>query len=399
MVLTLFFATILFLSGQSAGMEPRKSPETGRVRLLYIGVLEDWYLPCWYLCRDPFFEVHMVPANLNLYRWDDLRRWARQYMPRSYRGLIEGYDVITFFGANPYVFTSRAHIWLRDSVVDGGLGTWIYGTSAYHFSDWFDYTCLGQVFPVEIESGHVSSRSTLRILRPENPLMASLPTYEDVLFFGFRRMKPKAGAEVLAELVPASGSPGPHIVWWDIGNGRSVADSAVVGSRKEGCPICEWEFLPDSLSNAHLYAAGLSIPSDPIQVHKVRIMLDRYHVGKRSLLSTIEFIAKFGANPIPVEEALLAADEDLGNVEDAYLEQEFSRCLTMVESMVADLDDATLLAIELKNKALLWTHAAEWLVLTATSMLVGFVSWTVMVRRHLYRPVATTMLRQSGALT
>jgi hypothetical protein len=399
MVLALFSVAILVLLAQVGGMEPRKSPETGRVRLLYIGVLEDWYLPYRYLSRDPFFEVHMVPANINLYRWDDLKRWARQYMPRTYGRLVEGYDVITFFGANPHVFTSRVHIWLRDSVMEGGLGTWIYGTGTYHFSDWFDYTCLRQVFPVEIESGHVSSRSTVRILKPGNPLMASLPTYEDLLFFGFRRTKPKTGAEVLAELVPASGSPGPHMVWWDIGHGRSLADSAVVGSRKEGCPVCEWEFLPDSLSNAHLYAAGLSIPSDPIQVHRVRIMLDRYHTSKRSLLSTIEFIAKFGANPIPVEEALLVAEEGLVDVEDAYLEQEFSRCLTMVESMVADLNDATLLAIELKNKALLWTQAVEWLVLTATSMLVGFVSWTIMVRRRLYRPVATTRLRQSGALT
>jgi hypothetical protein len=35
---------------------------------------------------------------------------------------------------------------------------------------------------------------------------------------------------------------------------------------------------------------------------------------------------------------------------------------------------------------------AEWLVISGTSMITGFVLWTLMVRRRLYREVQVTKL-------
>ena len=44
-------------------------------------------------------------------------------------------------------------------------------------------------------------------------------------------------------------------------------------------------------------------------------------------------------------------------------------------------------AVKAKNQALLWIYAIEWLVVTGTLMIGGFILWSLMVRRKLYREV------------
>lgn len=41
---------------------------------------------------------------------------------------------------------------------------------------------------------------------------------------------------------------------------------------------------------------------------------------------------------------------------------------------------------------MLWVYVTEWLVVSSTGMVCGFILWTVMVRRALYRAVQETRL-------
>ena len=49
-------------------------------------------------------------------------------------------------------------------------------------------------------------------------------------------------------------------------------------------------------------------------------------------------------------------------------------------------------ALRLKDQALAWVYLVEWLVVSGVFLLCGFVLWTVMIRRRLYREVSTTRL-------
>ncbi len=60
-----------------------------------------------------------------------------------------------------------------------------------------------------------------------------------------------------------------------------------------------------------------------------------------------------------------------------------------MESLLIDLNQAEARMIELKDQAMFWIHLVEWLVITATVMISGLATWTLMVRRRLYREVQT----------
>jgi hypothetical protein len=47
-------------------------------------------------------------------------------------------------------------------------------------------------------------------------------------------------------------------------------------------------------------------------------------------------------------------------------------------------------AVDLKDRALLWVYLIEWLAVTGTCLAAGFVLWTLMVRRRLYKEIAVT---------
>ena len=58
-------------------------------------------------------------------------------------------------------------------------------------------------------------------------------------------------------------------------------------------------------------------------------------------------------------------------------------------SLQAMLEEAEKEAVKLKNQALFWVYVIEWLAITGTAMLTGFLTWSLMVRRKLYREVKT----------
>ena len=52
-------------------------------------------------------------------------------------------------------------------------------------------------------------------------------------------------------------------------------------------------------------------------------------------------------------------------------------------------------SVELKDRALFWIYVIEWLVVSGVSMLCGFLLYTLMVRRRMYREVSVTRLSTS----
>jgi hypothetical protein len=203
-------------------------------------------------------------------------------------------------------------------------------------------------------------------------------------------MTAKIGAHVDAELVTQTGITNPFVVWWDLGRGRSLASSILAGSSWWGYSFYDWEFLPDWYVNLHLFAAGQELPPDPYLVHDIRITLNNHNAIRGNLISTIEFIEKFGAPTDPVERILYANNIRLKEVDSAYLDLRHEESLSIAKELVSELNRGIELALEIKDGALRWTYLIEWLVTMGTGMMVGFVLWTLMVRKRLYRETRVT---------
>jgi len=80
--------------------------------------------------------------------------------------------------------------------------------------------------------------------------------------------------------------------------------------------------------------------------------------------------------------------------EEQYREQDYPGCAEELLSLVEEMEPLNLAAIKAKDAAFLWIYAIEWLSVTSTASLSGWVLWALMMRRARYRAVATT--RSSG---
>jgi len=265
-------------------------------------------------------------------------------------------------------------------------------------SDW-THTPVGYVLPVEAPIRESGPASRVRILKWKNRIIASLPWSkigEYGVFYGFNTVVERKGSEVLAELVAEPGAPlgnkylrNPFLVWWDIGQGRSFAMTSGWTPANAGAFV-KWDYYPDYAVNLILFIADLPVPADPALVHRIRSRLNQYYLTRDFVISMIEFIDHFGANPRSIEELLGGADQELKQVNSLYLNYDFEASLAKVDEVTAKLGEATRLAPKLKDQALFWVYVVEWSAVTGTLMFTGILVWTLMMKRRLYRAVATT---------
>jgi hypothetical protein len=50
-------------------------------------------------------------------------------------------------------------------------------------------------------------------------------------------------------------------------------------------------------------------------------------------------------------------------------------------------------AIILKNEAMFWIFLSEWLVVTSTGIIAGFVLWSLMIKKRMFREIESTRYR------
>jgi len=111
---------------------------------------------------------------------------------------------------------------------------------------------------------------------------------------------------------------------------------------------------------------------------------------KGYLFSVMDFAEKLGANTIPVFKMLTEIDGKFESSVEAYIGGAYTSAEEILESSIKDLNDASALAFRLKDQAMLWIFLIEWLTVTATMAIAGFILWSLMVRRRLYEEVEST---------
>lgn len=396
--------------------------ENGRIGVLYIGCLAR-STPFWWMRSDLLFSMNFVQATLRDWgAWgpsqvaiseSDVHRMIRLYMPRSILDLTSRFDVIILANANRLAVSPQNTEMLAGGVREAGMGLVMFGGwesfggvgSAY--PGWGE-TTVGKLLPTE-DAGEIyiykpPSSHRLVIDHPEHEFMASLPWDSRQPFmynFHHNLVTAKPGAEVLAHVESYAYKDHPGFVTWELEEGARtfaitgeiIGPSSEPGQLHTMCTRGDpWEYALDFGGNLMIYLDRRPVPQDIQLVHRVRMRMFEFSTRRSLLFGLLEFCDSFGANTakiyLKIDEARQATLDALPD----YLELRFEEVLEAYDRVHQMLGEIEVEAIRLKNQALFWVHVIEWLAVSGTAVMAGFVLWSIMVRRRLWREVGTTRL-------
>jgi len=153
-----------------------------------------------------------------------------------------------------------------------------------------------------------------------------------------------------------------------------------------------YRYFPDVFYNELFFVADVEPPRDLELAREVRHLFIEARLRKKVTLSTLEFVQKFGGNTLPVERQLSTLDGEVKKARILYLEGDLDSASKVMKSVMAEYPAIDERIKNVKDRALLWIHSVEWMVITSTSAIVGVALWSIMVRRKLYREPGTTRL-------
>jgi hypothetical protein len=184
----------------------------------------------------------------------------------------------------------------------------------------------------------------------------------------------------------------PHLFEWTYLNGTTfTAMDMLTDGFWNGR---ENPFTLDIFTNIVWHSSGMELPDDAIMVHLLRERFLSYDLTRATLESVLEFAEKFGANTNRLYDRLRLIQDRKDQADGAYLAGDFEESNDIMGEIFDDLEGLDGEAVRLKDRALAWVFAIEWLVVSSTLMICVAVLWLVMVRRRLYREVGATRGRK-----
>ena len=112
------------------------------------------------------------------------------------------------------------------------------------------------------------------------------------------------------------------------------------------------------------------------------------------LISLSNFIDRLGVTTTRIQDEVMSLEEIWESASTFYLDQDFQGCREKLDEGFSMFESAESTAIEVKNAAMMWIYFVEWLATVGTLFLSGFVLWTLMIRRRLYREVETSRMKK-----
>ena len=390
---------VLLAFSLQVGLCGRLDPESGRVRILYIG--DGWGpSPVSKFMSDPAFTVISVPTSelhvghgVSTFDNNAMKKFVRLYMPRNYGELIDGYDLIIISDANRLFMEGKHMDWMVRSTTQEGFGLiMIGGLESFGAPRGEPWTDIEEVLPVNLIPGSMIPRSFK--VRPaiDHPFTRSLP-WSSIPYFHSTNMVTLKQESTL--LLTADEIRYPPISFADYGQGRGVAHSSD-WTPGAGADVMRWEYYIDYVANIAYMATKNDIPQDANLLHLLRTSFWSSRSRMTSVMDTLNFVEKFGARTLGVELQLEDVKGEIFHAEDLYIRQEYESSrnrIDEIDEMIIGLQER---AMHLKDQALFWVYLIEWAVMMGTSLVAGFVLWTLMVRRRLYREVRVTRIRTPG---
>ena len=397
LLLALFLISILS-SPAAFAREPRRDPQSQRIRLKFIGDCMAIQTPTRFLEADPLISLKLVPSSIQELAVDlkGIRRYMRLYMPRTFDDLVGNTDVVMLSNSAADYFQPEWLRWVSSGTERDGLGLLMIGglcsfggfNGYIVYPDW-GQNQIGEILPVDTITtkgdGHKDFAFKIHPVLEENPLVSFFDWEKGPTFFSLNTVSTKLGAKIIAVSDPQEL---PLLAYQDVGAGSSIAFTTTWGS-PWGNEFVRWEFFPDFSADMVYYSAGIEIP-DPVVVHQIRMVWEKYQLKQDIVRSVLEFVDRLGGRTVKVQRMLDDITIKRGETDELYINQEYEGCYERVLLLLTDLTFVTEAAMESKNAAFLWVYIIEWAGVTATLFLSGYFLYIVMIRRRLYKQVAST---------
>lgn len=388
---------IFVLSGSAFAKELKRDPDTGVIRVIYIG-MPSAASPYQVFKYDPLLSTLPIQGNMYGIASENVKRSMRIYMPRTKGHLVEDFDIIGLDDTTYDAFPLQTIQWMVDGCRDDALGLFMAGGfesfgGGGGYSSW-ENTVIREVFPV-VSTGEYGPDGRVDVVEWDDELVKSVPWdrfNEHNIFGGYNVVLTKEGANEIARITrqTASGLTDPAWVWWDIGKGRFFASAPGFrgGSANKG--FIRWKHYPDFVTNMVYFLAGLTPPSDATLLHTTRATFGDIQDRRQTIAGVVDFISRFGADSRRVDEKLKEAEDLRKAAREKFVDLELEESKQIADQVMEVLQEAYDLAFEARDTALFWIFMTEWLVVSGTGLVVGAVLWTLMVKRRLYREVQIT---------
>jgi len=360
---------------------------------------------------EPSIEHRIVPTRV--YGDDtreDIERYMRIYFPRSEDDLL-AYNFYYLAQTDMTFLNPAQELWIYGALTDhqkGGVNT----RSVMSTHSWFNIpwaeSMVSEAFPndadavIANEADQEGAPGPL-IIRDDEKLPAIISPYKDPLEGTFRNLGglntiPKQGSVILSYTKNGAGLGYPipgqiaHIFYWRW-------NKSITFTFRDQPMHFFWNSLGSSTSNHFAlditvnviwFSTGRKLPDDPLKVHQFRRDSFEFNIEKSLLISLLDFAEAFGANPAKLYQQLDEIQLARQETAELYLERQFDDAYESMKSLKGELKILEKKASKLKGSALTWVYIVEWLSITATSLLAGFIIWTLMIKRTLYREVRST---------
>ena len=403
----ILFVVLLVFPSTLYALPPKVDPETGRIRVLFIGdpFLAPGY-PTAAMVEDPKIQLTRIEAEIGYKNpslgYERMQRFLRLYLPRSEKDLLEHYDEVIVTAIRSCDLKTEFQDWVKRAVQEHGFG-FLMSDDPTSFGGavtvWttgppWDDTPIGSILPV-YQTDHSEWRDHNFRIKPKipNPITNGIPWKKMPRIWSHNRPSPKPGATVLAvttdETVATDPKNMPVLIYWDTGKGRSLAFVWDWGGNGV-VPFYRWEYWKDVIARIVYFPVRAKIPEDLSVTHTLRMKIGEYASEKGLVLSMIDFADKFGANTNPLDQHLAQAEAQREKVDELWIKEQYEKCLPAMDDAMKTLSQVMDEAVRAKDRALLWVYIVEWLTVSGTAILTGVVIWSLMVRRRLYREVETT---------
>lgn len=401
----MLFAVFMMVIISSACVCPRElryDPATRRSRVLYVG---DTLWRTWRdLAYDPFLRLQPVPATMGHFPMEFVRKSMRLYIPRTHKDYAAKVDLLILSDTDHFLFTTEQQVMFSRGVIEEGQGLIMAGGfEAFGGAGWgssWKGSSVEEALPVECVDAKSWELNPF-FARPHegsvnHPFITSLPWKSMPTFSGMNVVIPKLGSIILLEATGVGISSSQHepvLIYSEMGKGSSLAHAPDWNPGWGATVMEEWDYYGDYLVNMAYLTVGMAIPQDLELSHLVRTELADYQLQSTVTVSLLEFAEKFGGNVVDLEERLGETGLMKVEADELYLGQDYDSVLEVMEEVRKQLLAINEDAIKVKDQALFWVYFIEWLSVTGTLLVCGFVLWTLMVRRRAYRVVKTTRLR------
>ncbi len=384
----------------AAGLVAESREGIGLMLLGDVGKLgspvNDW------LEKDFIIDYFEIPLAQKALSEKELERYTAIYFPRTLPRLLELYDMIVICEEEELFTkytTSKQKMLMYEAV--GKEGVAIFNSvpnEDFEEAAWAG-TILAELMPHDYLGGFKTLSGGFKVAVESRGDLA--PVFTPFVKLGIeryvgpwcRRLNPKMGSTTWAYVEPFGSA---FFISWTVGDKSARASNVACeldepwwGSEYRGASS-QNPWGGDLFLNIVYWSVGKEPVTDVFMVHTLRTAYEDYLVLRSVTLALVEFIDSFGANVGSLERDLAELSEGRSVARRLYYEQRYEEALDYVQRLFELMKEVEARAIKLKERSFMWMYVSEWLIVSGTLFVTGFIAWTLMVKRRLYRDVRVT---------